>query len=293
MRKITYYRLFPWLLILPALLLRCFTSLYPLIQNFLISLTNLHYVRGTNEFVGLANYMSLFSDSKVIDSLVFTLIFTGLSTGLHFLIGILIALLLNLNWQIKGLLRTVNLLPWAIPTIVMALAAQYMFQKDIGLVNDIYSLFTSQRPDWLGSVWGARMAVVAVDVWKNVPFLAIVVLAGLQGIPEEIKEAAKIDGASSLKSFFHITLPLISPTLVTMLIFVSLSRLFSFDIVYGMTKGGPGTATSLLSYRTYYDAFNALNFGYAAAEAFLLFILVAIVGMIGFALLRLFEKKYD
>ncbi|NPV52574.1 MAG: sugar ABC transporter permease [Firmicutes bacterium] len=293
-KRAVYRALFPWLLILPAVALRGFTAVYPIADTFRLSLTNLHFVRGTNDFVGLSNYIAIFHDAKILDSLRFTFIFTILSTGLHFIAGLIIASLLNLPLRIKGLLRTVNLLPWAIPTIVMAIAGQYMFQPEFGLVNDLYNFLfsTHSRPVWLSSVWGARSAVILVDVWKNVPFLAIVLLAGMQGIPLELNEAARVDGASGFKIFTSITLPLLAPTMVTMAIFVSLFRLFSFDLVYGLTKGGPGTATSLLAYRTYYDAFNALSFGYAATTAFLLFSMVAILGLIGFGALRFVERRY-
>lgn len=237
-RKSRLLRFSPWFLVVPALGLRCFTAILPLFQNFFISLRDLHLVKGTNNFVGLSNYVAIFRDPRVLDSISFTFIFTLFSTSFHFVFGVLIALLLNFTWRAKGVLRTVNLLPWAVPTIVMALAAQYMLQRDIGVVNDLYQLFTGARRDWLASIWGARFSVIFLDVWKNVPFLAIVVLAGLQGIPEEILEAARVDGASSMRIFFAITLPLLSPVLVTMLIFISLFRLLSFDIVYGLTKGG-------------------------------------------------------
>lgn len=287
-----FIRFSPWLLVLPALGLRCFTAVLPLFQNFFLSLRDLHLVKGTDNFIGLSNYVTIFWDPRVIDSISFTFIFTLFSTLFHFVFGVLIALLLNLNWRAKSMLRTVNLLPWAVPTIVMALAAQYMLQRDIGPVNDLCQLFTGMRRDWLNSVWGARFSVIFLDVWKNAPFLAIIVLAGLQGIPEDILEAARVDGASSTRAFFAITLPLLSPVLVTMLIFVSLFRLLSFDIVYGLTRGGPGTSTSLLSYRAYYDAFNALNFGYAAAEAFFLFVIVCGMGCLFFWVLLLFRRKY-
>ena len=287
-----FFRFSPWLLVLPALGLRCFTAILPLVQNFLLSLRDFHLVKGSNVFVGFANYAALFRDPRVIDSITFTLLFVVLSTLFHLLFGILIALLLNVNWRARSLLRTVNLLPWAVPTIAIALAARYMLQKDFGLINDLYQLFTGMRRDWLGSIWGARFAVIAFDVWKNVPFLAIVVLAGLQGLPEEILEAAMVDGASRIRTFFKIVLPLLSPILATLLIFVSLFRLMSFDIVYGLTRGGPGTSTALLSYRAYYDAFNALNFGYAATEAFLLFIMVAVLGGLCFWILLFLRRRY-
>jgi multiple sugar transport system permease protein len=138
----------------------------------------------------------------------------------------------------------------------------------------------------LVDVTSARFAVTLTDAWKNTPFLAVIFLSGLQGIPLELYEAAKIDGADGWRSYWDITLPLLMPLIVSMAIFVTIFRVLSFEIVYALTSGGPGSSTSLLSYVVYLQGFRVLNFGYASAVAMLLFFIVLVIGVLGFGLLR-------
>jgi multiple sugar transport system permease protein len=157
---------------------------------------------------------------------------------------------------------------------------------DYGLVNDIVWRLTGARPLWLVNVNTARMAVVLTDVWKNTAFLTVVFLGGLQGIPLEVYEAAKMDGADGPRSFWYITLPLLMPLVVSMAIFIMIGRVLSFEIVYALTSGGPGMATSLMSYQVYLQGFRVLNFGYASAIAMALFMMVLVIGLFGFGVLR-------
>ncbi len=131
-----------------------------------------------------------------------------------------------------------------------------------------------------------RFAVTLTDTWKNTPFLAVIFLSGLQGIPSEIYEAAKIDGSHGFRSYWYITLPLLMPLILSMAIFITIFRVLSFEIVYALTGGGPGSSTSLLSYVVYLQGFRVLNFGYASAVATLLFFIVLVIGVLGFGLLR-------
>jgi len=230
-------------------------------------------------------------DPKVIETLQFTAIFTSASLLLQLVFGFLIALLLNANLPWRGLLRTVNLLPWAAPTIVVAIAGAWIWNDQFGLVNDLWVRVFGTRPLWLGNAATARLVVIVMDVWKNVPFMAIVLLAALQNVPQEVLDAARVDGCGPVGSLWRITLPLIAPVVVTMSIFVTIFRLFSFDIVYGLTQGGPGTTTSLLAYRFYTEAIRFLAFGYGAAIAIVLFLIVLVVGLLGFLLLRRVEVQ--
>jgi multiple sugar transport system permease protein len=138
----------------------------------------------------------------------------------------------------------------------------------------------------LVDVTNARFSVTLTDVWKNTAFLAVIFLSGLQGIPTELYEAAKIDGSDGVRSYWYITLPLIMPLIISMAIFITIFRVLSFEIVYALTAGGPGASTSLLSYVVYLQGFRVLNFGYASAVAMLLFFIVLVIGMAGFGLLR-------
>lgn len=279
-----------WLLVIPVLAVRGFTTLYPIYMTFINSFFDISLLKpGGPKFVGLDNYINIFSDPKLIKSISFTMIFTITSMFFHVVLGVILALLLNIQFKGKKFLRTIILIPWAMPMVVTGLAARWAFNDEYGLVNDLIRRFASEfHFDWLVYTNPARFAVIAVDLWKDVPFFAILVLAGLQFIPGEIYESARIDGAKSIRMFFSITLPMITKTLLTLGIFFTMWRLTSFDVVYSMTSGGPGDATTLLAYRIMIEAFTNLNLGYASAIAILLFILMAVLsGLNVFAIKRI------
>jgi multiple sugar transport system permease protein len=170
--------------------------------------------------------------------------------------------------------------------IVIGTAARWIFDPNYGLINDLIWRVSGARPLWLVDVNLARLAVTLTDVWKNTAFLAVIFLGGLQGISAELYEAAKIDGADGWRSYRYITLPLLMPLIISMAIFISIYRILSFEIVYALTQGGPGMATSLMSYQVYLQGFRVLNFGYASAISMTLFLMVLVVGLFGFGLLR-------
>jgi len=271
-----------WALAAPALALRVFTTLYPFLMTFYNSLFNLSmFKRNTGGFVGFKNFVDMFSDSKFLKSLEFTGIFTVVSMVFHIVLGIALAMMLNQKFKGKKLLRTVTLLPWAMPMVVVGIAARWAFNGQYGLINDaIRWIVPDFRYDWLVYSNTARIAVILVDLWKDVPFFAILVLSGLQFIPADIYESARVDGAGPIRSFFKITLPLITRNLLTLTIFFTMWRLTSFDVVYSMTAGGPADATSLLAYRISMEAFSMLNLGYASAIAVFLFGVMAVLSII-------------
>lgn len=278
--------LLAYLLVTPVLVWRLFTSVYPFLRTFYLSFFDHSPVRRTFDFIGLDNYVALTRDVNVSATLSFTFFFTTTSVALQVLLGLGIAELLNQRFRLRNLTRAVNLLPWAMAPIVIATAARWIFHQDFGLVNDIIWRLSGERPLWLVNITSARFAVTLTDVWKNTAFLAIIFLSGLQGIPPELYEAAKIDGSDGVRSYWYITLPLLMPLIISMIIFTAIFRVLSFEIVYALTGGGPGTATSLLSYLVYLEGFRVLNFGYASAIAMLLFFIVLVVGMLGYGLLR-------
>lgn len=278
--------LLAYLLVTPVLVWRLFTSVYPFLRTFYLSFFDHSPVRRTFDFIGLDNYVALTRDANVGATLSFTFFFTTTSVALQVLLGLGIAELLNQRFRLRNLTRAVNLLPWAMAPIVIATAARWIFHQDFGLVNDIIWRLSGERPLWLVNITSARFAVTLTDVWKNTAFLAIIFLSGLQGIPAELYEAAKIDGSDGVRSYWYITLPLLMPLIISMIIFTAIFRVLSFEIVYALTGGGPGTATSLLSYLVYLEGFRVLNFGYASAIAMLLFFIVLVVGLLGYGLLR-------
>lgn len=270
-----------WMLVLPALLIRIFTTIYPIFETFRISLYDIKLLRGINQFVGFQNYMDIFHDPKLAQSVSFTAIFVIGSMIGHILLGVILALILNMKFGGQRILRTIVLLPWALPMVVVAIASKWAFNNDYGLINDFIRKFNpSFSMDWLINTDTARMSVIAVDLWKDLPFFAILVLASLQFISSEMYEAAKVDGAGVIRSFFSITLPLISKNILILSIFFTMWRMTSFDVVYAMTGGGPGNSTDLIAYRITTEAFTNLNTGYSAAIAVVLFFVMALLSVL-------------
>jgi multiple sugar transport system permease protein len=275
-----------YILVAPVVIWRLSTSVYPFLRTFYLSFFDNSPVRRSFDYVGLENYLAMTKDTNVTESLSFTFFFAVVSVTLQIVLGLGIAQLLNRHFRLRTLARTINLLPWAVAPIVTGAAAVWAFNQDYGLVNDIIWRISGQRPLWLVNVINARFAVTLTDTWKNTPFLAVIFLSGLQGIPTEIYEAAKIDGSDGVRSYWYITLPLLLPLIVSMAIFITIFRVLSFEIVYALTGGGPGSSTALLSYVVYLQGFRVLNFGYASAVAMLLFFIVLVIGVLGFGLLR-------
>jgi multiple sugar transport system permease protein len=272
------YLTIAWILVLPALLIRGFTTIYPIFETFRISLYDIKILRGINQFVGFQNYVNIFHDPKLLEAINFTAIFVVGSMIGHVLLGVILALILNMKFGGQKILRTIVLLPWALPMVVVAIASKWAFNNDYGLINDFVRRFNpSFHMDWLINTGTARLSVIAVDLWKDLPFFAILVLASLQFISSEVYEAARVDGAGSIRSFFKITLPLISKNLFVLSIFFTMWRMTSFDVVYAMTAGGPGNSTDLIAYRITTEAFTNLNTGYSAAMAVTLFLVMAVL----------------
>lgn len=266
-----------WVLILPVLIIRGFTTIYPILKTVFNSFFDIRVLSGVNEFAGISNYINIFKDEKVITTLQFTMMFVIISMALHIVLGVILALILNIKFRGRRFLRTIVLIPWAMPAVVIGMAAKWAFNNDYGLINDFIRWFVPNfQMNWLINTGTARAAVIAMDLWKDLPFFAILVLSGLQFISNDIYEAAKVDGADGFQSFFRITLPLITKNVLTLCIPFTLWRLTTFDLVYSMTSGGPGEDTSLIAYRITMEAFTNLNVGYAAALAVLLFAVMAV-----------------
>ena len=249
----------PWILILPVVIIRGFTTLYPIIVTLKNSLFDVKVLSGVNKFVGLANYVNVFKDPKVQTSISFTVEFVVVSMVFHVVLGVILALILNMKFKGRRFLRTIVLIPWAMPAVVIGMAAKWGFNNDYGLVNDFIRRFVPNfQYDWMINTGSARAAVISGDIY----------------------EAAKVDGANGVQSFFRITLPLILKNIITLCIPFTLWRLTTFDLVYAMTSGGPGEDTSLIAYRITTEAFTNLNVGYASTLAVMLFIVMAVFSFI-------------
>jgi multiple sugar transport system permease protein len=279
-----------WLFILPAFLIRAFTTVYPIIMTFVNSLFDIRLLSGIREFVGLRNYVTVFTDQKVRTSISFTIMFVLVSMAFHIFFGIILALVMNIKFKGKRFLRTIVLIPWAMPAIVIGMAAKWAFNNDYGLINDFIRWFVPDfQLHWLINTLSARWSVIAMDIWKDLPFFSILILSGLQFISHELYEAATVDGASPIQSFFYITLPLIFRNVITLCIPFTMWRLITFDLVYAMTAGGPGEDTALIAYRITTEVYTNLNIGYGSTLAIYLF---AVMILFSIGNIR-FLKKVD
>src|ERR1700729_3407472 len=241
----------------PVLTLLLLVTAYPLIYNLWNSFhfVNLSFGALPHRFVGAQDYTKMFTSSAWLAALERTLAFTVVSVVLDTIAAIGLALMLHRKFRGRGVLRAAVLIPWAVPTVVSAMLWKTMFDPRSGFVDYFLGAL---HPSWASltwlnaSVWRSWSVIFIADSWKNIPFVAIILLAGLQIIPHEVYEAARIDGATGWQAFRRVTLPLLRPALSVALIFRTLQALLVFDVVYIMTGGGPGTSPETLSFFNFY-----------------------------------------
>jgi multiple sugar transport system permease protein len=240
----------------------------------------------------LSSYGRLWTDSRWWAALRNTLVFTGASTILDCAAGLLIALVLHRRFRGSGSLRAAVMLPWALPTSIMALAWVWIFNDSFGVANDLLGrLGIIERPiAWLGEPRLAMASLVLADVWKTTPFVALILLAGLQGIPEGILEAARLDGLGAWARLRVIVLPLLFPSLLAAALFRAVQAFGAFDVVYVMTGGGPGGATETVSLYAFRNDFRYLDFGYGSAIATQATLLGALLAWL---VIRLSRRKLE
>jgi multiple sugar transport system permease protein len=269
------------LLVGPVVLLRLATAAYPIYRTLYLSMTDTHLFDSEHSFVGFENFRMLFTDPDFLKILGFSICYIIVSTFLELVFGLLIASLLNSRFKGRFLARTINLIPWAIPTIVAAYAFQWILDDQFGMFSHWISDVFDVRPAVLNTAFGARVTLILVNVWKNSSFMAIIFLAGLQGVPEELYEAARVDGAGPFRRFFTITLPLLMPLMITMGMYFLIWQLANFDLVYGLTSGGPGIATTILPLNVFHEGLIFFKFGYGSAISVILMLIVSVLGFFG------------
>lgn len=257
-----------WLLISPALFIIALVFIYPILRAFSLSVFTQNL--GTQLqpiFSGLNNYQRILADGRFWQTLWNTTVFTSISIILELILGLFIALILNQSFKGRGFVRTTALIPWALPTAVMGLAWAWIFNDQYGVVNDILQRLNiiNSPMTWLGEPSRAMFALIIADVWKTTPFIAIILLAGLQSVSQDLYEAHAMDGANSIQSFYQITIPLITPQIIIALLFRFAQAFGIFDLVQVMTGGGPAGATETVSVYIYATIRRYLDFGYGAA----------------------------
>lgn len=267
-----------WAFVAPTLLLLFLVGLYPLVQTFYVSLTDARLASARAvQFVGLENYTRLAADAAFRSSVMNTVVFTVASVSLEFILGLAIALAVNSRFRGRGAMRAAMLIPWALPTVVSAKMWNYMLVDTYGVVNDVLVTrlgLLDTKVAWLAEPGLALASIVAVDVWKTTPFVALMLLAGLQLIPSALYEAASVDGASRLQQFRRITLPMLRPVILVTLIFRTLDALRVFDVVWVMTRGQSGTE-SMATYN-FRQLIDFQKLGYGSAVSVAIFALIAL-----------------
>lgn len=235
-------------------------------------------------FVGLQNYERLFADERALGSLRFTFLFVVVSVSLEILLGLMLALIMNRAMRGQGLVRAAVLVPWAIPTVVVAVMWQYIFNDQYGLANLLlHGHDVGRYQAFLAHTGSARLAIILADVWKTSGFAALLMLAGLQTIPEDVYEAARVDGAGPWQRFVRITLPLLSPAILIAVLFRMMDAFRVFDLVFVMTGGAHDT--DVLQHYGYLVLFAHVERGYGAAIAVVTFVLVAALAIVAIRLI--------
>lgn len=280
-----------WFLIAPTVLVVVLVAIYPLLETFRLSFTNLRATRPDAwKYIGFENYRDLLADDVFLRSLRNTLVFTVTSVGLETILGMAVALTIHSNFKGRGLVRTSMLVPWAIPTVVSSLLWVWMFHDGYGVINGILvgMGFESFRNfNWVGDPATALGAVVAVDVWKTTPFMALLILAGLQVIPDDVYEASRVDGATKWQQFWQITLPLLRPALLVALIFRTMASFRVFDMIFVMKQYA--TDTMSVSIYAFREMMVQQKYGYGSAAAVVIFLCIGLL-VIGYTRLIRVEE---
>jgi trehalose/maltose transport system permease protein len=281
-----------WIMLSPALAVVGFVAIYPLGQTIYQSFTNEQFLAGLEptKWIGLENYRNLIHDTVFRDSVWTTVKFTLITVLFEFVLGMIIALVVNSNFKGRGVMRAVMLVPWAIPTVISAQMWKWMYDDIYGVINDagVRLHLLSHSHAWISEPSTSLGAVAAVDIWKTTPFVALLLLAGLQVIPTELYEASEVDGASKLQQFWKITLPLLRPAILVTLIFRTLDALRVFDVFYVFFGNRLDTQTMAI-----YDQNTIVStgdVGYGAAISVAIFLIIGLFVIIYVTMVRVEEQ---
>lgn len=284
LKKFFRYENVGLLFVLPAFLYMLVFVGYPIIRNIILSFQDVNagnLVRGTKNFILFDNYMELFQDSVFTNSLWNTLRYTVLCLVFQFVIGFLLALFFSQRFSLAKPVRGILLVPWMIPVTVTALMFKLLFATDIGVINFILRSMhlINKNIEWLTTPGTAMFALICANVWIGIPFNMILISTGLTTIPKELYESASIDGAGKVQTFFKITLPLLKPTIESVLILGFIYTFKVYDLVYVMTSGGPVNSTHMLSTYSYKLSFEMFKYSKGSAVANVLLVILLVVGV--------------
>jgi len=256
----------------PCVLYLTAFSLFPLLYSLRISFTDLGAADSSGDWVGLANYADLLADQFFWNAAVNTAVMVSAAVSIQVVLGTALALFFNLHLRGSWLVRGVLILPMLLTPIVVGVMWRALLNPDWGIVNWALETVGIDSPNWLGSTEWAIRTVVLVDVWQWTPFVFLIVFARLQALPRDIFEAAEVDGAGRRGMLSHITIPLLLPAITFAAIFRAIDAFRSFDLVYGLSYGGPARSTTTLSFLAFQNGFQFQNYGYAAATSYVMVI---------------------
>ncbi len=275
MKRISAESLRTHALLAPALVFCSGIALAPVLYTVWLSLRREMPIFGISRWAGLDNFAELLADERFWNALGNTAYFVAVSVGCELVLGLAVAMLLHRKFPGRGVACALALIPWAVPSVVTARFWEWIFNGDFGVLNYVLGV----RINWLGDpVWALHAAILA-DVWKTTPFVVLLLLAGLQVIPEDLYRAARIDGAGAWQSFRHITLPLLRPVILLALLFRTMDAARIFDLVFVLTGGGPANETETLVVYAYKLLYRTLQFGYGSALAVATFVFVFAISL--------------
>ncbi|WP_243291590.1 sugar ABC transporter permease [Bacillus sp. FJAT-47783] len=281
-----------WLFTIPALIPIVVFWIYPMIASFYISLTDWDYMSPSYNFVWFENYIDLFTDSSFYQVLSNTVYFS-IGTVLPIIFGGLgLAMLLTSKLQGLSFYRTIIFSPWVTPTVAVSIVWSWIYEPNVGLANWVLSLFHLPALEWTSSSTWAMPAIIIVTIWKGVGYSMIFYLHALKRVPEQLYEAASVDGASSWTKFWKITLPLISPTTLFLLIVSTIEALQAYDQIQVLTQGGPAGSTRTLLYMFYQSAFEEFNMGSATAVSTIILLITALLAVLQFIISKKWVHYY-
>jgi len=271
------------LFISPTAIVLVLIILLPLLFSFVVSFYGYTFIHPRfDQFLGAQNYLRGFQDQYFWNSLEVTLIFVVAVVLVEFLVGFSIALLLNRDIRFKGIFYTILTIPMVMAPVAVGLIWKMLLHPDLGVANYFLSLLGISPVNWLGSTKMALWTLLLIDVWQQMSFMILILLAGLTSLPKEPFEAAKIDGANARQTLFYITLHLMKPVIVVALLIRTIFAFRTYDLVYVLTKGGPGVSTDLISYHIYKKTFMGLDLGQASALSYVLLILIMAIVVVLF-----------
>lgn len=277
-RRRNYARRY-WWFIAPCAVVVLATILFPWAFTLYMSVHEWK-LGGGRSYVGLANYQRLFTDDRFQSSVLRTLYYTALAVVLPMVLGVLAALAFNQKFPLRGLARTIFILPMMATPVAVALVWTMMFHPQLGVLNWLLTSVGLPPSLWVYDASTVIPTLVLVEVWHWTPLVMLIVLGGLASLPQDPYEAAKIDGATAWQAFRHITLPLLSPFIIVALIIRTIDALKAFDTIYVITQGGPGTASETINIFLYLNAFAYYNMGYASAVVVVFFLIIVMLAML-------------